>query len=147
VLTEEEKRWIGKMPPAGLPTHIILEITIRLRREVMFISRQRQELMLRKIEIISIHHENVQKIRRDTLAAVQLDQNNEQRDVTRQNYRNMCVAENDDFALRLQEWQEAVDVLRLRGEECFADPGWNLVSERLRENRDLEQDDLETMDE
>ena len=113
----------------------------------MFIPRERQQLMLRKIEIISIHHENVQKIRRDTAEAVQFDQNNEQRDVTRQNYRNMCQAEDEYFAVRVQEWQEEVDVLRLRGEECFEDPGWNLVSERLRENRDLEQDDLETIDE
>ena len=135
------------MHRAGVPGDLIQQITSRLRRQLASISSAREELWLHNIEITSINHENVQKIRRHTVEAAQLDEDNDQRDVTRRNYRDMCEVEAEYFALRQQAWQEDVDALRLRAHQCFADPAWNLVNERLRENRDEVEYELETIGE
>jgi len=57
----------------------------------------------------------------------------------------MCEVEAEYFAMRQQAWQESVDALRFRADECFADPAWALVSESLRDEREEEAHELETI--
>ena len=119
---------------------------MRLRRQLMSITGAREELWLQGFENTSLNHSKVQQIRRQIVDAARMDQNNDQRDATRNNYRHMCEAQEARFALIQQAWQEEVDALRLRARECFADPAWRLVHESLRQKRNEEIEQLETLE-
>jgi len=118
---------------------------MRLRRQLMSITDAREELWLQGIENTSLNHSKVQQIRRQIADAARMDQNNDQRDATRNNYRHMCETQEARFALIQQAWQEEVDALRLHARECFTDPAWRLVHDSLRQKRNEEIEKLETI--